>query len=396
MPKITKRIVDSTKHDSNRDVFVWDTEMPRFGLRVKPSAVKSYFIQYRNAEGRSRRMTYPGQGVATPHEARVWARELLLRVDQGYDPKAERDTARNGATVEDLGARYLREHAEPYKKPRSVEEDRRNLKLHVYPTLGHKNVAQITRQDIVGLHRSMEKTRTAANRVVSLLSKMLNLAEEWGLRPQRTNPCDRIKRYRETKRERPLTQTELRRLGKVLAEIDLQGSESPSVTAVIRTLLLTGARRDEIRTLRRDFVDLENRVLRIPDSKEGGPKLIHLNERAVDIVRKQLRSDSRWVFPAKDSTKPLSDIEKPWQRIRKQLGLGDVRVNDFRHTHASISASSGHSLFLTGKLLGHKNARTTERYAHMHDAPLRRASESIGETIAGSMDFQSVEIAKGA
>jgi integrase len=224
-------------------------------------------VQYRNAQGRLRRLTVGDFGRLTVDDARREARALLGQVDKGKDPLEERIKDRAGATVAELAARYLAEHAEAKKKPRSVAEDRRLLNLRVLPALGRRQVADLTRADLAKLHYSLRATPVEANRTLALLSKMLNLAESWAMRPDASNPCRHIEKYRECRRERFLSTDELRRLGNVLAEAERGGEETPSACTALRLLLLTGARLSEILTLRWAEVDLERGSLRLADSK---------------------------------------------------------------------------------------------------------------------------------
>ena len=198
MPKITKRIVDETTA-SERDVFVWDSDVHGFGLRVKPSGSKAFVVQYRIPGHRwAKRRVVGKYGVLTVDEARKEARLKLADVQRGHDPFAERDAKSKAPTVAELCTSYIEDHAKPHKKPRSVDEDERNIKLHVKPALGRKLVAEITRADIARLHHKMKNHPTGANRVLSLLSKMFSLAEVWGQRPNYSNPCRHIERYKET------------------------------------------------------------------------------------------------------------------------------------------------------------------------------------------------------
>ena len=188
MTKLTNRSVAAVK-PGDGDILVWDAELRGFGLRVKPSGIKSYIIQYRNQHNESRRLTIGRHGVVSPEEARRRARRLLGRVQDGADPATERREARSAPTVADLAERFMKEHANVKKRASSAQMDAINLRLHVLPALGRKKVAAVTRTDITNLHHAMRDRPGAANRVLSLLSKMFNLAEKWGMRLDGSNPC---------------------------------------------------------------------------------------------------------------------------------------------------------------------------------------------------------------
>jgi len=181
MPKLTKTFVDKLDLPTTSDTFHWDSEMPRFGLRVKPSGVKTFLIQYRNAEGKSKRKSIGKYGVLTPDEARQEARRLLAAVTMGDDPVSATKAQRAAPTVADLADRYLAEYARAHKKERSRLEDERIIVQTVKPALGDKKVAGVSRDEIAKLHHALQATPYAANRTLALLSKMFNLAEAWDL-----------------------------------------------------------------------------------------------------------------------------------------------------------------------------------------------------------------------
>jgi len=380
MPKLTKRRIDAMPVTMKGDSYLWDSEVVGFGVRARPSGVKSYILQYRTLQGRSRRMTIGRHGSITAEQARKGARRLLGEVAAGSDPLEERRLFRAAPTVAELAERYIREHAIPHKKPRSVEEDQRNLRLHVLPALGRRRVIDVTRADAQRLHRSMATTPGAANRVAALMSKMLNLAEAWGLRGDGTNPYRHIKKYPEKKRERFLSDLELRRLGRALDEAEHREVEFASAIAAVRLLLLTGMRLGEVLTLRWDYFDTDRGVLWLPDSKTG-PKMVVLGTPAVALLSSLLPSDSPWVFPGRSSSAHLVNLEKPWRRIRASASLEDVRLHDLRHTFASAGVAEHQGLPIIGALLGHRTAETTKRYAHLYTDPAKTAANLIAMRI---------------
>ncbi len=391
MTKLTVRTVSAAKA-GERDLFIWDDELAGFGLRVKPSGVKSYLIQYRNQHNQSRRHTIGRHGVFSPEKAREKARRMLADIQDGADPAGERKEARKAPSVAELAERYLEEHARAKKRPSSVRMDEANLRLHVIPTLGRMKVAAITRPDITNLHHSMRDRPGAANRVLALLSKMFNLAEKWDLRIDGSNPCRHVERYRERKMERFLATEELARLGAVLSEAERTATELPSVIAAIRLLIFTGARLGEILGLQWRDVDFERTCLRLPESKTGA-KVIHLNAPAMEVLNGLEREEGNtWVIAGREPGKPLVNLRKPWHRIREAAGLADVRLHDLRHSFASVGVAGGLSLPMIGALLGHAQPATTARYAHLAADPLKQAADLIGERIAAAMKGDSGEV----
>ena len=382
--KLTKRLVESIKPGAT-DIFVWDSELRGFGVRVKPSGRRSYLVQYRTSGNVSRRMTIGVHGVFTAETARTRARELLHAARSGADPATERDKVRTAPSVADFAERYMAEHATVKKKPRSVRSDETLLRLHILPALGTKKVAAISRADVTTLHHNMRDRPGAANRVIALLSKMMNLAEKWGMRPDGTNPCRHVERYPERRMERFLDNDELARLGTVLTEAQRTQTELPSVIAAIRLLLFTGCRSGEILSLQWEHVDFERGCLRLPDSKTGN-KIVYLSAPALEVLSGIEHQDgSSWVIVGALSGKPLVNLRKPWHRIRAKAGLDGLRIHDLRHSFASVGAAGGLSLPIIGALLGHTQAATTQRYAHLAADPLKQAADLIGRRIATAL-----------
>ena len=317
--KLTKRIVDALKA-TDRDRIVFDDKIAGFGLRIKPSGCKSYLIQYRNEGGRTRRLTLGKHGPLTTEKARELARRRLGEVEDGADPSAERRSIRGEPTVGDLAERYLEEHAHAKKKAASIEADGRLLRLYVVPEFGRRKVGSLTGEDIGRLHHSLRETPFQANRVLALLSKMLNLAERWGLRPQGSNPCRHIERFRERRRERFLTGAELTRLGEVLSQAERDETESPSAILALRLLLLTGARKSEILRLRWEEVSLERRCLCLSDSKTG-EKTIPLSAPALELLAAAPRVEGNpYVCPGDRACSALVGLHRPWARLRARGG----------------------------------------------------------------------------
>ena len=384
MAKLTKSYIDKLSPDPVRDRLVWDDQLPGFGLRISRGGNLAYVAQYRNAEGRSRRITLGRHGLLTPSEARQKARRVLADARDGVDPLAERQRAREGHTVAELCARFLADHARLRSKPSSVRVQTGLINNCILPALGSRKIAFLTRQDVLRFHSSMRRTPYQANRCLSILRTAFNLAEDWGLRPELSNPCHRIKRFPEPGRQRFLSETELARLGEALRRGEEAGSVPRECIPAFRLYILTGCRHDEIRLLKWTDVDLDRRVLKLPDSKTG-PRIVHLSAPAIQVLS-SIERRSEWVIPSPvDSNKPYGHLNRSWQVIRKIAGLEDVRIHDLRHSFASIGAAQGQSLLMIGLLLGHKQITTTQKYAHLADDPVRAANERIGSLIHATM-----------
>ncbi len=376
--KLTVRSVEAIKPGA-ADIIVWDSELAGFGCKITPKGKRSYFLYYRTKEGQQRRPTIGVHGPTRPEAAREIARRWLADVAQGRDPSQARTMDRAAPTVRELCARYMEEHAETRKKDSSIRNDRRLIDAHIVPSLGSKKVSSITRADIAALHHSLRATPYEANRMLAMASKMFGLAERWALRPDHSNPAKNIDRFKEEKRERYLTGTEVARLWQVLNSEAAEAKASPAAISAMKLLMLTGRRLNEVLGLQWAWVDLDLKMLRLPDTK-GGRLTVSLADAAVTLLSKlkENAGDHAYVIPGGVKGKPLVNLQKPWRGIRAIADLDDVRIHDLRHTFASVGASMGMSLHMLGRLLGHTQAATTSRYAHLAQEPVRSAADAIG------------------
>ena len=384
MPKINKRVVEAAKaRDNAYDIN--DSDLRGFGVRVLPSGTRSFFVRYRFANNR-RRITLGYHGALTPEQARAQAIKILARVSEGEDPAASKQLDRQAITVADLAERFDEEHIAVRLKPSTAKEYRRNLRLFIVPAFGSHKVADVTHADVARLHHEYRDTPYKSNRNLEIVSKMFNLAELWGLRPDGSNPCRHVKKYKEEKRERYLSADEMARLGEVLRQCEQEGVESASVINLIRLLMLTGCRLSEIQTLEWNYVDYENRALHLPDSKTG-VKTVHLGPPALKVLIGIERIElNPWVITGKLENTHLQEPQRPWRRIRARAGLDDVRIHDLRHTFASVAVSGGQGLPMIGKMLGHTQVQTTARYAHLAADPVKQATADVSASIEAALE----------
>jgi integrase len=388
--RITKRSVDALRPGA-KDVISWDADLGGFGVRCRTSGARVYVSKYRHL-GRQRWITIGQHGAPwTPDLARKEARRLLGEVAAGRDPAGARDSGKAAPTVNALIDRFLADHVESKRKARTGTEYRRLFDKLIRPTLGRHRVEAVTRAEVARLHHQHRATPYQANRVLAVLSKLFNWAERHGFRPDGSNPCRHVEKFREEKRERFLSGEEMARLGRALVEAEHDGSEMPSVIHAIRLLIFSGARLSEILTLRWSEVDLERGCLRLADSKTG-KKVIHLNAPALELLATIPRIEGNpYVIPGRKAEAHLVNLEKPWRRIRARAGLEDVRLHDLRHSFASVGAAAGYGLPVIGALLGHTQAATTHRYAHLAADPLRQATDAIGRRIAEALEGPSAD-----
>ncbi len=382
--RLNKRTIDEAVYEGPGSCYLWDTDLTGFGLRIYPTGSKSFVVSYWS-RGRRRFFILGHYGRLTLPQAREAALEVFLRVRRGEDPAADRQETNQAPIVADLADRHIRDHAKIKNKPRSAKRARQLWDSSVLPKLGKRRVKDVQRADIARLITDMAGRPAMAKKVISLLSKSFNLAEVWGWRPEGTNPCRHIQRFKEESRERYLSENELERLGDVLVEAERSWGTSSHAIAAIRLLILTGCRSAEILTLRWAEVGFERRCLHLADSKTG-KRTVMLNTAALQILAdiEQL-DDNPYVIVGAKPGSHRSSLQNVWPRICREAQLKDVRVHDLRHTFASYGVNAGQNLPVIGKLLGHTKITTTQRYAHLADDPLRQANEQIGATLAATM-----------
>ena len=381
MGRITKKTVDALTA-RRREYMLWDADIKGFGVRVHPSGRKVYLVKYR-LDGRVIKKTIGPHGAIPPAAARARAAEIITAAMTGRDLTGRvLSPPTDTTTMHELAGRFLDEHVPVHCKPSTAHSYGIAIRQHVVPRLGSLSVASVTRADVADLHRAMRATPYAANRTLGILSAMFSAAELWGLRPQGSNPCRYVKRFRERKRERFLSDAEYRRLGAVLREAESTGTESAAAVAAIRLLMLTGCRLSEIMNLRWEDVSLQAGELRLRDSKTGA-KRVHLGGPAVAVLRGMERKEGNpWVIAGRRPGTRIASLHFPWARIRKRAGLEDVRLHDLRHSFASGGLLVGEGLPMIGKLLGHSHVQTTARYAHLADDPVKAAADRIASRIA--------------
>ncbi len=395
--RISNRSVGAFK-PSERVKLLWDSGLPGFGLKVTPAGGRTYLVQYRvgGRKGRTRRLTIGKHGTLTPDQARQRAKHVLGEVAAGKDPAEDRTRARQAKTVAELCELYLSKGVAK-KKAATVAKDRGRIELHVKPLIGRRRARDITQDDIERFMNAIAESfgKGAASRTVGMLGGIFSFAVRKKLCTQ--NPVHGVERFPDRKFERFLSDAELARLGETLAAAE-QGGVNPYAVAAIRMLMFTGCRKAEVLTLRWNHIDWQHGCLRLPDSKTGA-KTVALGAPAVELLHSLPRiDDNPFVFPGTKERAHLVGLQKIWQQLRSRAELPGVRLHDLRHSFASVGAASGDSLLIIGKLLGHKDAVSTQRYAHLGDDPLRSAANRISRQIAAAMngrqDAEVVELPK--
>lgn len=319
----------------------------------------------------------------TVDQARKRVREFLGEVARGGDPAEEFSTYRKAPDIRTLCDRFMEEYARVRGKPTTVREYRRAVDLFIKPAFGSRKICDIARADVAALHHDNRHRPYQANRTLGVLSTMLNLGELWGLRPDGSNPTRHVSKYRERRGERFLSPDELARLFATLTELQRLGSQSPSACEAFRLLALTGCRLSEIQFLRWDEEHPPYLLLR--DSKTD-PRKIPLGRGALDVLRQIHRQvGNPYVIAGAIPGQPLTDLQRPWRRIRALADLDDVRIYDLRHIYASNAVMAGLSLEVVAKLLGHRQVQTTARYAHLSDDHVSASAATVSERLQAQL-----------
>jgi integrase len=379
--KLTERLIASLKPDHS-DVFAWDDALPGFGVRVKPSGVKSYLIQYRNADHVSKRYTLAKVTELRLEQARRRAAALLGAVKDERvpaDPAADRKARQHADTMRELCERYLSDHAELHAKPSYLKQQRRMIG-RIKDELGTKPVRAVTRADVQALHLMMRKTPYEANRVLALLSVMFKCAEHWKLRDEGTNPCRGIKRYREKRRERLLSDAEVARIYAAMREVETASTVPDGILLAIRLLFSTACRAGEILGLKWDYLDHDNGDIVWPDSKTGHMRKPLTTETAALLHRAAPIVGNPYICTSPSGTGPLSinTLEKAWRRLLKTADVAPCGLHSIRHRAATDIANNPDIPMHVGmKLTGHKTATTYLRYLHAHQDQARKAAEKV-------------------
>ena len=377
--KLTKTAVETAKPE-RRDYELRDTLTPGFLCKVTPAGRKVFMLAYRTPTGERRKPSLGTFGQLTVEQARKLAQDHLAAVRGGADPSQERQAARGAPTVKELSERFMAEHSEARNKPSTVYGNRLILRRYVLPAFGRTKVAEVKRPDVAALIGRMRGTPTSANHTLSLLRKMFNLAELWGLRPDGTNPCRHIQKYTGGKRTRLITDDELIRLYSYLERADAEGLEHPILTLAIRLQFEFAARMSEVLTLRWEWIDFGNRRVVWPDSKTGGMSK-PLSTEALRLLEDAPRYHaSEYVIPSifdGSRAMPQHTYEKGWRRILDRAGLPHCGTHAIRHRAATDIANSGVPIKVGMALTAHKTVTMFMRYVHTEDDPIRAAAETV-------------------
>ncbi|MDZ3831889.1 MAG: site-specific integrase [Sphingopyxis sp.] len=409
MPKLTKRVVDASAA-TDRDYFVWDDELPGFGLRVFPTGKRSYLIQYR-AVNRTRRYTIGLHGVWTPETARREARTLLGRVAAGEDPAEERSELHKAMSVKEFCELYIRDLNDGLilgkggrpKKQSTIDTDIGRINRHIIPLLGTRHVRDLSKPIVTKFMRNImagktklnEKTKKlrgrsivrggpgTATRTVGLLGGMLTYALDLGL--IEANPVHGVKKPKDNVRDRRLSDQEYRVLGEMIRQA--RQIEKFEVTAeIIRQIALTGCRRGEIINLKWSDVDLDGSALRLKETKEGKsvrPMGLPVVE---SLEERQPTAPGTYVFQGQGDNNPFGGFYNHWVEIFAGSPLEGVTPHVLRHSFASIANDLHFTEVTIAALMGHAKGSVTSKYIHVLDATLIMAADTVAGYISALLE----------
>ncbi len=364
--RLTQRRVDALK-PRRTTLDVRDSLIRGFGVRILPSGRTGYFLHHQ-VNGKRVWHTIGDARAMTLECARKQATSLLSSRSQDKGASTDGDQTILFEDVADEVFRRYRRHW----KPRTLKVNRGYLKNQILPWFTGRAIGDITRHDVQRWFASLHATPVAADRSAPVLSVILRQAEVYGYRPEGSNPCTGIRRYRRRNRERFLNDDEIRRMSRVLDE---KRARQPLLVALVRLLLLTGCRKSEVLTL--TWSHYREGKLYLPDSKTG-PRTVWLSSPARALINGLPRRD-RWMFPSSRGKSHLSEntLHRFWCDVRKEAGIEDVRCHDLRHTYASVALAHGETVLTIGRLLGHNDPATTLKYTHLADASVHEASEAL-------------------
>lgn len=378
--KLTKKNVEALEPTGTR-YEVRDDELIGFSIRVGTTGEKSFYLTYRAGKGRAAPLkrlrigTFPSMTV---EQARQIVKQKLAQIAMGGDPAQEVKEGKNAPLFHEVIEMFLQEHVDAKLKSATQHQYRTLAQNHLIPAFKKMKMADITYRHVAKLHHDLQNTPYLANRCAAVLSKFFDWCEKTGYRDRGTNPVRGLEKYREEKRLKFMESSELEAIGEGIAKLEKQDAIDPTIAAALKVMLLTGARCSEILTLKWEYFNESKEKVLLPNSKTGA-KVLPIPPTAWEVIS-ALPRVNEYCFPGRWGRGHIINVKDTWKRICKAGAISGWRIHDLRHAFASYAANSGKSLPIIGKILGHSQASTTSRYAHLAENPVAQAA---AETAAG-------------
>lgn len=390
MAKLTKKAVDSLEAPATGQAFLWDGELKGFGVRVTKSGVKTFILQYRNIEGKSRRINIGRYGVMTVENAREEAKIKLGAVAAGQDPADADNDPHHAATVSALCDWYLTEaeagrilgrRNRPIKKS-TLAMDRSRIETHIKPLLGNRLAHTLKVADIEGMQSDIVAGKTAkprgkgrggittggpgvAARAVATLQSILGHAAR--LDKIESHPSRGARKIAGNRKMRRLSVAEIKKLGAAMRHAE-RGGEHPVALAIVRFLLLTGFRISEGQRLQWDWLNGDAGYVSFPDTK-GGAQIRAIGPAAAKLAASQaVRKNCPFVFPGDVGDGHFTAAKACLARLCASVGIAGVTPHTLRHTFGSVAGDLGFSELTIRALLGHAAQSVTQGYVHIDEA----------------------------
>jgi integrase len=390
MPNINDRFIKSLKKPKSKHQIYWDDKLIGFGIRITNNDARSFVLRY-VIGGRERKYTVGKYPDLSSGAAREMAIELKGEIVKGGDPLDDRKKSSEIPTIKELGAEYL-ETKRKSLRPRTLSDYEFILRKHIIPNFGNYKTNTITQKDIQKFMNDLSDRPYAANRALQLFSAMLLMAKDQGWID--SEPAKDITKFQEDERHRYLSDAEITKLLKVLDD-----EKTNPNSKIIRLIFTTGSRKSEVLAARWKDFDLEKGVWfkKAADIKQKKISYIPLNSEALAVVKELKRnivsakkledskelivSNEEYLFYNPETKTHVKDLKAFWKKLCINAGIKNARIHDLRHTFASILVNKGVSLQVAGKLLGHSDTRTTERYSHLINSTLKQATDIFGDKI---------------
>jgi integrase len=373
---LTKANIEALKLPDSERQYIYDIKTPGLAICLTAAGRRTFYL-YRKLNGKPERIRIGEWPRLTVEQARSEADRLNGRIADGQNPNDKRRVNRKAPTLGQVFDEFIeaptRGRSKRPRSPKTIKDYRWQFKAHLEPWR-ERQLSKIKRADIERLHNEIgaENGPYLANRVLALLKAVLNFAVEQEYYP--LNPATRLRAFEEQSRERFLQADEMQRFFAAL--------EMEPAADFFKLSLLTGARQSNVLSMRWDEVDLAAATWRIPHTKNGQPLTVPLAPAAVAVLKERRQQvKGEWVFPGREGEGGKRAPRYAWERVCKRAGIEGLRMHDLRRSLGSWQASTGASLTVIGKSLGHQSIQATKIYARVDLETVRKSVDTAAAAI---------------